>query len=88
MSKENNLSQEQLDFIASSLKMASKGKMDIPKDIKNNSDLEDFVMERLNSKQTDVLKNLLQNKNALEELLSTPQAKHLLTNLVKGNENG
>ena len=46
--------------------------------------LDDFIGKNLSSEASQKLKSVLTDKSATEKLLSTPEAKALLKNLLKG----
>ena len=51
---------------------------------KNNQKVaEDFLKDKLNESQTKKLKEVMSDKSALEQLLSTPQAKALLKKFME-----
>lgn len=67
--------------------MSNKNFDDIVKGIKSQKsgkDAEDFLMRQLNESQSKKLKELLSDKTAMEQLLSTPQAKELLKKFTEG----
>lgn len=45
--------------------------------------LDDFINKNLSNEASSKLKSVLSNKEQTEKLLSTPQAKELLKNLLK-----
>ncbi len=45
--------------------------------------LDDFINKNLSNEASSKLKSVLSNKEETEKLLSTPQAKELLKNLLK-----
>lgn len=49
----------------------------------NQKDAEDFLKDKLNESQTKKLKEVMSDKSALEQLLSTPQAKALLKKFME-----
>ena len=78
-----NLSEEQMNKI---MKNASKKGVDVNK-MKNaaqNGKLDDFIGKNLSADASKKLKSVLSDKSAAEKLLSTPEAKELLKNLLKG----
>ncbi len=78
-----NLSDEQMKKI---MQNASKKGVDVNK-IKNAADkgqLEDFIGKNLSPEASKKLKSVLTDKGSAEKLLSTPEAKELLKNLLKG----
>jgi hypothetical protein len=50
----------------------------------NQKDAEDFLKDKLNESQTKKLKEVMSDKSALEQLLSTPQAKALIKKFMEG----
>jgi len=48
------------------------------KEQKSSKGAEDFLMKKLNPSQNQRLQEVLSDKNALKQLLSTPQAQELL----------
>ncbi len=48
------------------------------KEQKSSKGAEDFLMKKLNPSQSQRLQEVLSDKNALQQLLSTPQAQELL----------
>lgn len=79
-----NLSEEQMKKL---MKNASKKTgVDVSK-MKNaaeNGKLDDFIGKNLSADASKKLKNVLTDKSAAEKLLSSPEAKELLKNLLKG----
>lgn len=70
--------------------MSNKNFDDIVKGLKNQKsgrDAEDFLMKQLNESQSKKLKELLSDKSAMEQLLSTPQAKELFKKFTE-DKNG
>lgn len=45
---------------------------------------EDYLMKQLNPNQSKRLQEVLSDRNALEQLLSTPQAQELLKKFTEG----
>ncbi len=45
---------------------------------------EDYLMKQLNSNQSKRLQEILSDRNAMEQLLSTPQAQELLKKFTEG----
>lgn len=45
---------------------------------------EDYLMKQLNPSQSKRLQEVLSDRNALEQLLSTPQAQELLKKFTEG----
>lgn len=67
--------------------MSNKNFDDIVNGLKNQKsgrDAEDFLMKQLNESQSRKVKELLSDKSAMEQLLSTPQAKELLKKFTEG----
>lgn len=54
---------------------------------KAKKDVEDYLMKQLNPKQSKKLNEVLENEQAMNELLSTPQAQKLLKKLI-GEDDG
>lgn len=48
------------------------------KNQKDKQEAQDYLMQKLNPSQSKKLQEVLSDKNALNQLLSTPQAKELL----------
>lgn len=48
------------------------------KNQKDKAEAQDFLMKKLNSSQSKKLQEVMSDRNALEQLLSTPQAQALL----------
>ena len=48
------------------------------KNQKDKTEAQDFLMKRLNPSQNKKLQEVMSDRNALEQLLSTPQAQELL----------
>lgn len=46
--------------------------------------VEDYLMKQLNPNQSKRLQEVLSDRNALEQLLSTPQAQELLKKFTEG----
>lgn len=57
------------------------------KNQKSSRDAEDFLKKQLNESQSRKLKELLSDKSAMEQLLSTPQAKELFKKFTE-DKNG
>lgn len=79
-----NLNEEQLNKL---LKNASKKSGVDVNQIKNAAEkgnLEDFIGKNLSPEASKKLKSVLSDKTAAEKLLSTPEAKEMLKNLLKG----
>ena len=52
----------------------------------NKKDAEDFLKKQLNPTQTKKLQEVMSDKSALEQLLSTPQAKALLRKFMEDKD--
>ncbi len=52
----------------------------------NKKDAEDFLKQKLNPSQTKKLQEIMSDKGALEQLLSTPQAKALLKKFMEDKD--
>lgn len=52
----------------------------------NKKDAEDFLKKQLNPTQTKKLQEVMSDKGALEQLLSTPQAKALLRKFMEDKD--
>lgn len=50
---------------------------------KSKKDAQDFLMEKMSPSQTSKLQEVLSDKDALQQLLSTPQAKDLLKKFLE-----
>lgn len=50
---------------------------------KSKKDAQDFLMEKMTPSQTSKLQEVLSDKDALQQLLSTPQAKDLLKKFLE-----
>ncbi len=50
---------------------------------KSKKDAQDFLMEKMTPSQTNKLQEVLSDKDALQQLLSTPQAKDLLKKFLE-----
>lgn len=51
---------------------------------KDKKGAEDFLMKQLNPNQSKRLQEVLSDRSALEQLLSTPQAQELLKKFTEG----
>ena len=59
----------------------------ILKEIKQKgSKKEDYLMKQLSPTQSEKLQAVLQDENAMQNLLKTPQAQALLNKLLEGND--
>lgn len=56
------------------------------KNQKDKSEAQDFLMKNLNPSQTKKLQEVMSDRKALEQLLSTPQAQELLKKFM-GDKN-
>lgn len=54
------------------------------KEQKSSKGAEDFLMKKLNPSQSQRLQEVLSDKDALRQLLSTPQAQELLKKFTEG----
>ena len=52
----------------------------------SKKDAEDFLKKQLNPSQTKKLQEVMSDKGALEQLLSTPQAKALLRKFMEDKD--
>lgn len=52
---------------------------------KSKQDAQDYLMKQLKPDQSKRLKELLSDKNAMEQMLSTPEAQELLKRFTEGN---
>ncbi len=50
---------------------------------KDKTEAKDFLMKNLNPSQTKKLQEVMSDKNALSQLLSTPQAQELLKKFME-----
>lgn len=55
------------------------------KNQKDKTQAQDFLMKNLNPSQTKKLQEVMSDKNALSQLLSTPQAQALLRKFTEEN---
>jgi hypothetical protein len=51
----------------------------------NRQDTQEYLMKQLHPDQSKRLKELLSDKTAIEQMLSTPQAQELLKKFTEGN---
>lgn len=56
------------------------------KNQKDNKEAQDFLMKKLNPSQSKKLQEVMSDRNALEKMLSTPQAQELLKKFM-GDKN-
>ena len=69
--------------------MNNKNFDEIIKSIKSNNnkqETEDFLKQKLNPSQSKKLQEVMSDKSALEQLLSTPQAKALLRKFMEDKD--
>ena len=59
--------------------------VDDMKNQKSRQDAQDYLMKQLKPDQSKRLQELLSDKNAMEQMLSTPQAQELLKKFTEGN---
>lgn len=52
----------------------------------SKKEAEDYLMKQLNPTQSEKLQAVLQDENAMQNLLKTPQAQTLLNKLLEGND--
>ena len=52
----------------------------------NKQETEDFLKQKLNPSQSKKLQEVMSDKSALEQLLSTPQAKALLRKFMEDKD--
>ncbi len=52
----------------------------------NKQEAEDFLKQKLNPSQTKKLQEVMSDRSALEQLLSTPQAKALLRKFMEDKD--
>ena len=69
------MSNNNFDEIINSLKSQS-----------NQKDAENFLKDKLNKSQTKKLQEVMSDRSALEQLLSTPQAKALLKKFMEDKD--
>lgn len=58
--------------------------VDDMKNQKSRQDAQDYLMKQLKPDQSKRLQEVLSDKNAMEQLLSTPQAQALLKKFTEG----
>ena len=54
------------------------------KNQKDKNEVQDFLMKKLNPSQSKKLQEVMSDRTALEQLLSTPQAQELLRKFTEG----
>ncbi len=79
-----NLSNEQMKKILKNASKKTGVDVNQMKSAAENGKLDDFIGKNLSGEASQKLKSVLSDKNAVEKLLSTPEAKELLKNLLKG----
>ena len=52
----------------------------------SKKEAEDYLMKQLSPTQSEKLQAVLQDENAMKNLLKTPQAQALLNKLLEGND--
>lgn len=52
----------------------------------SKKEAEDYLMKQLSPTQSEKLQAVLQDENAMQNLLKTPQAQTLLNKLLEGND--
>lgn len=52
----------------------------------SKKEAEDYLMKQLSPTQSEKLQAVLQDENAMQNLLKTPQAQALLNKLLEGND--
>jgi hypothetical protein len=62
--------------------------VDDMKNQKSRQDAQDYLMKQLKPDQSKRLQEVLSDKNAMEQLLSTPQAQALLKKFTEGKNGG
>lgn len=81
-----NLTAEQMKTALEHLSETSgKAASDIEQAI-NNGNWEEFVQKNMNPMQAQTLKKLLENREAADKLLATPQAQNLLEKLLNNKQ--
>ena len=60
--------------------------LDKMKNEKTKQGAEDYLMKHLKPEQSKKLQDILSDKNAIEQLLSTPQAQSLLKKLMEDKD--
>lgn len=88
MKGENNLkmnfSDEQMKKIMKNASQKAGVDVNKMKNAAESGKLDDFIGKNLSADASQKLKSVLTDKSAAEKLLSTPEAKELLKNLLKG----
>lgn len=79
-----NLSDEQMKKILNNASKKTGVDVSQMKSAAENGKLDDFIGKNLSADASKKLKSVLNDKSTAEKLLSTPEAKELLKNLLKG----
>lgn len=79
-----NLSDEQMKKILKNASKKTGVDVNKMKSAAENGKLDDFIGKNLSDEASQKLKSVLSDKSTAEKLLSTPEAKELLKNLLKG----
>lgn len=79
-----NLSEEQMKKLMKNASKKTGVDVNKMKNAVESGKLDDFIGKNLSSEASQKLKSVLTDKSATEKLLSTPEAKELLKNLLKG----
>lgn len=79
-----NLNEEQMKKILKNASKKTGVDVNSMKSAAENGKLDDFIGKNLSGEASQKLKSVLSDKSATEKLLSTPEAKELLKNLLKG----
>lgn len=79
-----NLSEEQIKKLMKNASKKTGVDVNKMKNAAESGKLDDFIGKNLSSEASQKLKSVLTDKSATEKLLSTPEAKELLKNLLKG----
>ncbi len=78
-----NFSEEQMNRIMKNASKKSGMDMNKVKNAAEQGKLDDFIGRQLSPEASKKLKSVLSDKSSAEKLLSTPEAKELLKNLLK-----
>ena len=79
-----NLSEEQMKKLMKNASKKTGVDVNKMKNAAESGKLDDFIGQNLSSDASQKLKSVLTDKSAAEKLLSSPEAKELLKNLLKG----
>lgn len=79
-----NFSDEQINKIMKNASKKTGVDVNKMKNAAQNGNIDDFIGRQLSPEASKKLKSVLSDKSAAEKLLSTPEAKELLKNLLKG----